>query len=177
MNDLELLMKVKNNSIGTDKKTKLITKTKSISKKTLVVLMLSLVTLSTCACNNTNYNFSRNHEIDSYRQSQFSILKYNLENNGMEFFQANNSIEEYKLIQDLLNEDNIIFYYDALGSEECNKILQVLGYNDLNDFLIKKGYINEKGEPSLEMFRMVKEERIINEMAERENESKNNNFR
>lgn len=167
MDNLDILMQTKNNSIGNNKKEKIIKKTKEITKKTFAILMLSTITLSTCACSTMESDYINYREVDVYRQNQTLILEHTMEENGMEYYQANNTTNEYMKIQDILNEDDIIIYYDKLGEEECNKILVVLGYENLNDYLIKNGYIDEKGQPSVGVLRRDTYQRITKEMVEK----------
>ena len=167
MNDLDLLLKAKANSIGYNKKEKLVKKTKEITKNTLAVLMLSAIALGTCACSNAQTSNVNYYQVNEYEQSQTFVLEYTMKENNIEFYQANNTVNEYRQIQDILTEDNIIIYYDQLGEEECNKILVVLGYENLNDYLIKKGYVDGKGQPDVSLLRSDTYQRITKEMAEK----------
>ena len=47
----------------------------------------------------------------------------------------------------------MIVYYEILDDGECDKISQVFGYKDLNDYLLKNDYCNKKGEPDINVLR------------------------
>ena len=62
-----------------------------------------------------------------------------------------NDVDTYKNIQDL-NEDDLIGYYKVLGEEESNKILNLLGYNGWDDYLVNHGFVDKNGQPDIKMW-------------------------
>ena len=161
--DMKIFLQAKENSIGNDKKDKLVTNKKSISKKLLIGLIATLLTLSMCACSNDNSININYRAVDYYKSNVCLELVDVFKENDMEYDQASNSLAEYVKIEKYLNEDNMLIYYDFLGKVECDKIAHVLGYKDLEDYLIKNGYCDKQGNPSIGVLRDSTYDRITQE--------------
>lgn len=166
----EALMSAKSNSIGQTKKDKLIVKFKNIAKKTITFLLALCLAVAMCACGHYSKETETyvNHQyVDMYKFEEKSALEDIFAENGLDYRYANNEVEQYQDIIQYLNEDNMIIYYEAFGITETNKICKVLGYNDLNDFLIQKGYVDENGQPSMEALRAASDVYMTQAMTEK----------
>lgn len=175
----EVVRRAKLNSIGTNKKEMLKIRRKDITKKVLATLCAILITISISACSTTkfqvetstkspvsisNYDIDHNY-VDIYVSSTVGNLEFYMKENDMEFYgEFNNSIDEYNEIKQYLKEEDVIIYYDRLGKEECNKILQTFGYNDINDYMVQNGYVDSNGEPSIQVLTYSTYERITQDM-------------
>ena len=169
-NKENLLMKAKLNSIGKNKKSELKSSSKNISRKLLITLISTLLALSMCACSSKSID-TRILEIeygtvDLYLASETIQFEKIIKENDMEFSRGNNELDEYMKIKEYMTEENMIIYYDIFGAEECNKIAQVFGYQNLDDFLIKNDYCDEKGNPSVYELRQQTYLKITNDCKE-----------
>lgn len=134
----------KNNSIGQDKKQKLIRRVKKISTTTLVALIAITSGVSLTACQDPNYTTKM---VSLYIYDAQEIFdKYGLD------YSKKYSVEEYMKIPDI-NDNNLIGFYEMQGREECEKIAQSIGYEGIDDYLVKNGYVNSNGEPSVRAWR------------------------
>ena len=134
----------KRNSIGKDKKQKLIKKVKKISTAMLVSLIAITSGVSLTACQDPNYTTKM---VSLYIfDAQEIFEKYGLD------YGKKYSVEDYMKIPDI-NDNNLIGFYEMRGREECEKIAQALGYDGIDDYLVKNGYVNSNGEPSIKKWR------------------------
>lgn len=132
------------NSVGSNKKQKLIKKVKRIATTSLVALIAVTSGVSLTACQDPHYT---NKIVSLYIYDAQEIFdKYGLDNN------KKYSVEDYSKIPDI-NDDNLIAFYEMRGREECEKIAQALGYNGIDDYLVKNGYVNSEGGPSIKAWR------------------------
>lgn len=173
--DDDLLIKAKANSIGVNKKEVLKTKEKNIMQKTLIGLVAIALSLSMCACTTNSstekriedYNITYTY-VDVYTFDTVEYLEKKFEEYNIDFsYPINNTVEDYSKVNEFLSEEDIIIYYDKFGKEECDKILKTFGYNDINDYLVKQGYIDSEGQPSIKDLRFSTYERITREMKEK----------
>lgn len=132
------------NSIGKDKKGKISKKIKKIAVASFAVLISIASGVSLCSCTDpsaVNYiNVTYSHDAASIYE------KYNMDKYG------SYTVEDYSKMPDI-NDDNLIGFYEFKGKEECNKIAQALGYDDLNDYLVKHDYVTADGRPSVSAWR------------------------
>ena len=105
--------------------------------------------------------------VDMYTFQQKAGLEQLLEDNNMSHNPAHNTVEQYESIKQHLKEEDMIIYYDFLGITEVKKICQVFGYEDLNDFLLKKNYVDEDGKPSISHMRTAAEIYMTEVMRQR----------
>ena len=132
------------NSIGEDKKQKLVKKIRKISTAVLGSLIVITSGVSLTACQDPNYT---NQMVSLYIfDAQEIFEKY-----GLDYGQKY-SVEDYMKIPDI-NDENLIGFYEMRGREECEKIAQALGYEGINDYLVKNGYVKSNGEPSIKAWR------------------------
>ena len=75
--------------------------------------------------------------------------------------------EDYRRIEGL-NEEQLIYYYSTYGKDASEKVVQALGYEEWDEFLQKKGYINQKGEPDISEW-VYEEYQKINDIMEKGN--------
>ncbi|MBR6690863.1 MAG: hypothetical protein IKL65_05980 [Bacilli bacterium] len=188
MENKELLEKIKKNSIGENKRDKYITTTKKISKALISTLFAVVFSVSMIACSNVNKNFdyesvessfqeyNQNKEIDmslvdqyliAYRSRVYEyIVSSGIDNESIR--EGTTTIEDYKAVLDL-SEDDLVFYYNLLGKQECEKVVQALGYKNWNDFLTRNNHLNELGNPEFkewtnseyrEITKIMREEKV-----------------
>lgn len=147
------ILKIYNDAIAksiNQKKEKLILNKKHISKQSLIIMLTLTSTISLVSCNpNINQLAVNNYNSIYISEAQQELEKYNIkyydESTGM---LINHSIEEYAQIK-TLNENTLIGYYELLGYDECEKIVQALGYNNWNDYLLQKNFIDKNGNPDI----------------------------
>jgi len=60
-------------------------------------------------------------------------------------------VSDYEKIEEI-NEENYIAFYYYIGVNEFEKILMAHGYADWDDFLVKNGHVDEKGEPQIHLW-------------------------
>lgn len=164
----KILENSKKNSVGLNKKEKLVKSTKKISVALLFSLVSFTSVISLCSCGNTNYSERQEEVVVAYEKdeikyrmgSEYSIDKlmnvheylkkynipYELDGSG---YDGENNVEDYKRIVELCEED-LIGYYDILGEKESEKVVQALGYEGWDDYLEKNGYIDNFGEPNID---------------------------
>ena len=134
----------KKNIIGKDKKQKLVKKIKSVATTTLVALIAITSGVSLTACTDPN---TVNRIVSVYVfDAQEIYEKYNMSPT------ERHSVEEYSKIPDI-NDENLIGFYEMRDRIECDKIAQALGYDNLDDYLVKNGYVNSEGGPSIKAWR------------------------
>lgn len=179
----KILTNMEKNSIGNEKKTKL----SGIKRKTALVtsiVSLTLVFSTICGCikdnnynnnNMNNYNVietTRNYDYD-YNEIVVNDLmkeissdvrfKMVLSDVDMSENYENNTVEDYKKVMDLEKEDLIGFYYlTSMSDIETEKVIQALGYEDWNDFLIKNNYVDQENKPNKAVWRNDEKQRIYN---------------
>lgn len=169
-----ILERAKTNSICDEKK-EYKKGIKEITKKTLTMLLVTSFSLSLTACGipkvtivdktpNTsieevitskkeNYNYKT---ISPYISGKIYTVKAQLQLANIKYCDEygkilSNDVETYRSIKNL-NEDDLIGYYLVLGEKESNKIINVLGYENWNNYLTEKGFINENGEIDIKMW-------------------------
>ena len=134
----------KKNSIGKDKKQKLVKKIKKISTAALVSFIAITSGVSLTACQDPNYTTQM---VSLYIYDAQEIF----EKYGLDYSQKY-SVEDYMKIPDI-NDENLIGFYEMRGREECEKIAQSIGYEGIDDYLVKNGYEKDNGEPSVRVWR------------------------
>lgn len=80
-------------------------------------------------------------------------VRETLKNNNKEYYNSEicyikNDVSVYKKIKDLKEED-LIGYYKLLREEESGKVVQALGYNNWDSYLIKENCLDEKGKSDI----------------------------
>ena len=164
----ELIDNVKNNSICSNKE-KFTVRKKTIKKSLFMLSMAVIITLTATACvgqksNSVNQNTNSTNSIsisetsdqipdvdldfDLYIASINKRVDQYLYINNMDYTNREYTVEEYKSMK-YLSEDDLIGYYNILGVKESEKVVQALGYKDWNDYLISNGYIKD-GQPSFD---------------------------
>ena len=102
----------------------------------VLVAIASGVSLTGCQANkNIELNSTYIYEAEDIYQ------KYNLST------YEEYTVEQYKAIPDI-NEDNLIGFHEMLSKKEFEKVVQSLGYESFDDFLVKNGYTDSSGKPS-----------------------------
>ena len=162
MNIQELYNKTQENSLKNSKIIKKTTK-KQITKQMIIAIITISSALSMCACQSNdmylNYNTTLERDEAYQTLTEYGIQVYN-ENDDY----VSHSVEDYKKIEGL-NEVDLLGYYSLLGMNESEKVVQALGYENWNDFLIKNNYVNENGKPDI-----YKWKRAMQENNEKESE-------
>lgn len=111
---------------------------------------------------------------DEVELAEVSNVTYLLKNRNMldnfnyteDGYEASYTKEVYARINEL-DDSNLHGFYLFATKDTFNTILNSQGYKDINDFLITKGYIDNNGKPSLEMW----EESSLEEMGKYMEES------
>ena len=65
-----------------------------------------------------------------------------------------------------LSKDDIYGFYHYCGYAETEKVLRELGYASWNNFLVREGYYDESGAPSLEVWENYAEADLVGEQRE-----------
>jgi len=164
---------IKKNSIGNDKKIEYKKVSKKISKRMLSILLVIIVSLSVTACTKLDrevyYPYSEAMDIDYslvneyITDNSYELLMYLKENNID--LNGSSTVEDYKKIKDLSEEDLIILCF-SLGTKECEKIVQSFGYKNWDDYLKQNDYINNEGEPDFKQWQVFEYRRIDKIMNE-----------
>ncbi len=171
----ELLKETVKKSVGPSEKQPVVVKIKDVGKKALIMAVVTTTALSTvgCAKYNEEFGYSKQQAYDYNRVYQFEakdiMEKYNLDPS------VSHTITEYALLVPELSEENISGFYQLLGKAESEKLVQLLGYSDWNDYLVKHNYIGSDGKPSFDQWRRQwiedGERRFVE--GDQKNESKN----
>ena len=172
----EILKQTKENSIGIDKKNEFIRSVKVISKKILTMLIVVSITVTLAACGNVNTignypepnspeivqveDIEYGNDLDMMKVAELrgeilTRIRVKLLNAGIKYRDSDgkvivNDVETYKKIYNIIEEE-LIGYYSLLGQEESGKILQILGYEGWDDYLIQNGFVDENNEPDIKM--------------------------
>lgn len=198
MNNItELLEKSKKNSIGIDKKSYK-EGLKNISKKTLLISLSLLMSLSFVACSELKKDVVEYESVtNTIVQEDYSNL-FNktqdeldyiegLERIPVEVMRVDELLKEnviyedseidnkYKQIKNL-TEDDLLGLYRLLGKAECEKVVQALGYQNWDDYFIKNNCVDEKGEPQLSIWferECIRLGRELREWRENKNDVEN----
>ena len=173
----EILKKTKENSIGIDKKSEFVRSAKVISKKVLTMLIVVSITVTLAACGNVNTigsypelnspeivqveDIEYGNDLDMMKVAELrgeilTRIRVKLLNAGIKYRDSDgkaivNDVETYKKIYNIIEEE-LIGYYSLLGQEESGKILQILGYEGWDDYLIQNGFVDENNEPDIKMW-------------------------
>lgn len=141
----------------------------TIKKSILILFMVMIIVLSATACLKLNNQEISNKDADSESDEDYSFLygtdfEYDLHVSAINskvsrYLYLNNieypydiyTVEDYKKIEELSEED-LIGYYHKLGEEESEKVVQALGYDGWDDYLIKHNYLRD-GKPSIPEWR------------------------
>lgn len=133
---------------------------KITAAKTSIITIISLVaTLSLCACQNDQLALN-NNTIVATDSAYETLCEY-----GIEIYDSNtntyvsNSVDDYRKIKDL-NESDLLGYYELLGMDESEKVVQALGYASWDDFLLKNNYVKASGEPDFGTWKRTEQEKI-----------------
>ena len=171
----ELLKETEKKSAGPSEKQPVVVKIKDVGKKALIMAVVTTTALSTvgCAKFNEEFGYSKQQAYDYNRVYQFEakdiMEKYNLDPS------VSHTITEYALLVPELSEENISGFYQLLGKAESEKLVQLLGYADWTDYLIKHNYVSENGNPSFNQWKRQWIEDGNKRVVERlnQNETKN----
>ena len=153
MNYDEVLKNAEKNSVGPSEKKPVVLKLRDAGKKVLILAVVTTTALSTvgCAKFNEEYGYSkqlaRNYNRDYEYEARDIMKKYNLDPS------VSHTITEYGVLVPELSEENISGFYQLLGREESEKLVQLLGYADWSDYLTKHNYIGTDGRPSFDQWR------------------------
>ena len=173
----EILKKTKENSIGIDKKSEFVRSAKVISKKVLTMLIVVSITVTLAACGNVNTigsypelnspeivqieDIEYGNDLDMMKVAELrgeilTRIRVKLLNAGIKYRDSDgkvivNDVETYKKIYNIIEEE-LIGYYSLLGQEESGKILQILGYEGWDDYLIQNGFVDENNEPDIKLW-------------------------
>lgn len=123
---------------------------KVISNKILtgIISVTMVVGLVGCQPQNSISDLTlENHNLMYISNAKLDMDEYDILYVGENI---DNSVDDYKKLSNL-NEKNLIGYYCALNEnkEECEKLVQVLGYNGWDDFLTSNGYVDNYGNPDI----------------------------
>lgn len=177
MNYDELLKNTESKSVGINEKKPVVVKIREAGKKALIVAVVTTTALCAtgCAKFNEKYGYSKQLANDYNREFKYEakdiMEKYNLDPT------ASHTVIEYAVLVPELSEENISGFYQLLGQEESEKLVQLLGYSDWNDYLIKHNYVDNNGNPSFDKWKRQwiedGEKRFVE--GEKNHESKNSN--
>ena len=163
----------KENSIGSEKKSSAKREKKTVNMKITIVALASLLAVSSltgCVFKtpekpikesvSITETFEYQNEYNGYSDTEIGIyerlrLGDLLEANGFTDYKMegqkksyNYTAEDFKKIEDL-DETYLDASYIATTKETFNNILTSLGYENLEDFLIKNEYVDENGKASI----------------------------
>ena len=175
----ELFNKIKENSIGSNKKSSNKFTKKSISKNIITTLMTVFIATSIVGCAKTDDVNSLMTEIEYYAvDEQYGYSETELKKYAMERLDAileehnlndytkdqdklrdyNHTADEYSMINGL--DDTYVYtFYSISNDRSVEEFVKGLGYTDFNDYLTKHNYLKEDGNINL---RKWHQEHIIN---------------
>ena len=136
---------------------------RKIAAVAAVLLALCWV-LGGCGKSNPDINYN---DVDRYMFETDAAFQAVLEENGLTYQSANNTVEQYASIKQHLREEDVYVYCHVLGTVEADKICVVFGYADLDDYLTQHGYVDGDGNPSWEAWREAAYIWMTQEMAQR----------
>lgn len=182
------------NSVGIDKKCKFKKVLKNVKTKlTLVSLILIFLSSGLVGCNQNDYSYNNSNSnklttsyttvvsndsinnefgeyetlkyqrirlyelLDSYKMDDYSIV--NLRRN------YNYGVEDYKNIKEL-DESYLYMFYVDTTLDNVQTVCQALGYENLDDFMIKNEYVNKEGKPDVNVWHRKNKENINKLMKE-----------
>lgn len=121
---------------------------KTISKKSLIAILTIVTSISFCACNKNDIGMN-NYSLNNVTEAQQVLEDNNIDYYNYETGEyVSNSVDDYKKIKDL-SDENLIGYYELLGKNESEKVVKALGYASWDDYLIKNNYVDDYGNPDL----------------------------
>lgn len=172
----EVFENIVNNSIGNEKKCKKKFRVKEITTKiSLPIILAFTVATSLTGCffksvpSKVDLAVSEVGKIsDKYPFNLGDIRMYEkvrlydlLDEKGVTNFSEKYafrdygcSAEDYRKIPEL--DDSYLYaMYSTSSEEDANTLAQALGYSSLDDYLIKNGFVDESGKPSIKYWRAV----------------------
>ena len=175
MNYDEILNNTEKRSVDPGEKKPVVIRVKEVGEKVLIMAAVTTTALSTvgCAKYNEEFGYSQQQAYDYNREYQMEakdiMEKYRLDPS------VSHTIIEYGILVPELSEENISGFYQLLGEEESEKLVQLLGYADWTDYLIKHNYVSENGNPSFNQWKRQWIEDGNKRVVERlnQNETKN----
>lgn len=137
----KIVENAKKNSIGPNKRQKLVLKVKQVATTVAIVAVALTTAICTTGC-------ARNYD---RQMAQFYNSVYVEEAEAIMHEHGLNTQGTYDydvyLEMDEISEENISGFYQLLGSGESEKAVRALGYEGWDDYLTQHGYI-ENGKPS-----------------------------
>jgi hypothetical protein len=168
MSKEELFNKLKENSIGPEKRIQKRFTKKSISKKVFLSLISLFIAISMTGCikdNNTNSIFTDSayfsiYDDYGYTDSEledFGIDRLDklLDDNNLNNYTKENRLREYNNTHDQysmiegLDESYVLSFYAVSSKESTEEFVKGLGYDSLNDYLEKHHYLKEDGKTNM----------------------------
>ena len=83
---------------------------------------------------------------DAYIAAMNQLADHYLYINHIDYANHTYTVDDYKNMK-YLSENDLIGYYNVLGEEESEKVVQALGYDGWDDYLTKNNYLRD-GKPS-----------------------------
>ena len=170
--DKEIFDNLLKNSIGKEKKCKKDFKIRNVVMKVALPVIIGIIMASSmtgCMRNprvdtpvdkavsqmldiRNNYPFNLG-DVRLYERNRLYML---LDDNGIIDFTGrygkrdyNCTEEDYRSV-DGLDESYLYAMYFGSSEEDAETLARALGYSSIDDFLVKKGYVDEDGKPSID---------------------------
>lgn len=181
-NYMAIFTNLKNNSIGINKRS---SNKRNLKKVILNASMASILItfLSGCSVglknsNSNNYTNDKIVEESNLYGYEKGFLKQVEKENAIRLLKHNNlteykivdgkrqynySVDDYKNIY-RLTDSYLHGFYLLTTKETFNKVLNARGYEDLNEFLINNGYVNEQGQPDINLWEKISLEKRAEEL-------------
>lgn len=132
------------NSVGVSPKVPFKRRMKKVLASTGVILLAITSGVGLCSCKSLD-----KYDIGAHQQAvNKSIIASEILVKHGYTPRASLTVEQYATIPEIYDEDNLLPFFELQGPQEMDKIVSILGYDNLDDYLIKHGYIDDNGKPS-----------------------------
>ena len=119
------------------------------------------------------YNGYKDTEIGIYERlrakdllEEYGFTDYSMDGTKRHY---NYTVEDFQSIEELY-ETYVYALFDICDTETFNVVLEALGYEDLADYLIKRNYVDEEGNPDLIVWTVKNMEEMSEIMVEKSRE-------
>ena len=119
------------------------------------------------------YNGYKDTEIGTYERlrakdllEEYGFTDYSMDGTKRHY---NYTVEDFRSIEEL-DETYVYALFVICDTETFNVVLEALGYEDLADYLIKRNYVDEEGNPDLIVWTVKNMEEMSEIMVEKSRE-------
>ena len=143
MNYDNVIEQAKKNSIGSDKKQKLIIKVKKVASAAIIIIVAFVTAICTTGCaKRYDKQMAQMYNLEYQEEAERIMHDHGLNTEERHDYEIFAAMEE-------ISEEIFSGFYQLLGPIESEKAVRALGYEGWDDYLIKHGY-TEYGKPSFE---------------------------